>query len=224
MRGNALYRQQKYAEAVVSLKKVYDLDKDSDPTAATMLMDAYQRSGQKAEADKIANDIGKSAESADPNDKNAKVKQLLVLANAKQYDKAAKVFDELYAKGQITQPNEYEAGYVSYSYLEGKEDQSVKIINEGIAKGIIEPDAQVYNILAQSSYYSNQPKLAIDAWTKGAALSKDGEQNLSLARVYIEEERYSEGKAAAQQALSKGIKDRGEAKQLIAEADAALGH
>jgi tetratricopeptide (TPR) repeat protein len=96
-RGNALYRLKRYPEAAVSLQKAYDLDKGADPNLATMLMDSYEKSGNKAQATKIAEDVTKSVPSADPNDKSAQVKQLLVLANAKQYEKAAKVFDELYA-------------------------------------------------------------------------------------------------------------------------------
>lgn len=222
-RGNALYRLNRYKDAIGSLKKAYELDKGSDPNLAVMLMDAYAKNNQKAEADKIADEVGRSAPAADPNDKSGQVKQLLVLANAKQYEKAAKVFDDLYAKGLITKANEYEAGYVSYSHVEGREDQAIKVINDGLAKGMIKPDANVYSVLGQSYYYTNNPKGAIDAWTKGAALSSKGELNLLLAQVLGEESRYAESKAAAQQALSKGTDNRGNAYMLIAQAESEFG-
>lgn len=222
-RGNDLYRLKRYPEAAVALQKAYDLDKGADPILATMLMDSYEKSGNKAQANRIADEVSKSAPSADPNDKSTQVKQLLVLANAKQYDKAAKVFDELYAKGQISQLNEYEAGYVSYSHLDGREAQAIKIINEGMEKGIIKPDASVYNILGQSYYYSDNPKGAIDAWGKGAAMSNKGELDLLLAQVLGEESRYAESKAAAKQALSKGIESKGNAYMLIAQAESEFG-
>lgn len=222
-KGNALYRLNRYPEAVIALQKAYALDKGADPNLATMLMDSYNKTGKKAEANKIADDVSKSAVSADPNDKSGQVKQLLVLANAKQYDKAAKIFDELYAKGQITQLSEYEAGYVSYSYLDGREAQAIKIINDGMAKGIIKPDASVYSILGQSYYYNNNSKGAIDAWKKGADMSSKGDQNLLLAQVYGEESRYAESKAAAQQAIGKGIENKGDAYLRIAEAESEFG-
>ena len=222
-RGNALYRLNRYSDAIASLKKAYELDKGTDPNLAVMLMDAYGKNNQKAEADKIADEVGKSAPSSDPNDSSGQVKQLLVLANAKQYEKAAKVFDDLYAKGMITKANEYEAGYVSYSHVEGREDQAIKVINDGMAKGMIKPDANVYSVLGQSYYYTNNPKGAIDAWTKGAALSAKGELNLLLAQVLGEESRYAESKAAAQQALSKGTENRGNAYMLIAQAESEFG-
>lgn len=186
-----------------------------------MLMDAYNKSGRKADADRLADEVAKSA--AASGDPGAASKQLLVYANAKQYEKAAAAFDALYAKGQISTLAEYEAGYVSYSYLEGKEAQAIKIINEGIAKGVIKPDAAVYNILGQSYYYSGDAKGAITAWGKGAALSKGGEQDLLLARVLGEESEYAKSKSAAQLALSKGVENKGDAYLIIAEAESEFG-
>jgi hypothetical protein len=223
VRGNALYRLGRYADAAVTLRKAYNQDKGADANLATMLMDSYSRTGQKAEADKIADEIAKATPAGDPNDKSAQVKQLLVLANAKQYEKAAKVFDELYAKGQITQLNEYEAGYISYSYLEGKEAKAIAIIKDGMGKGIISPDATVYNVLGQSYYYTNEPKAAAEAWGKAAALSPKGEYDLLLARVLAEESEYAKAKSAANAALSKGIASRGEAYLIIAEAESEFG-
>lgn len=222
-KGNANYRLAKYPEAIVKLKAAYELDKGNDPTIAIMLMDSYNKTGQKAAANKIADEVAKATPAGDPNDKSAQVKQLLVLANAKQYEKAAKVFDELYAKGQISQLNEYEAGYIAYSYLEGKEAKAITIIKEGMSKGIISADAMVYNILGQSYYYTNEPKAAAEAWGKAAALSPKGEYDLLLARVLAEESEYTRAKAAAQTALTKGIGSRGEAYLIIAEAESEFG-
>jgi hypothetical protein len=205
-KGNANYRLAKYPEAISTLRPAYVLDKGADPNIAVMLMDAYNKTGQKAEANRIADEVAKSASAqAAAGDSSAQVKQLLVLANAKQYDKAAKIFDELYAKGQISTLAEYEAGYISYSYVEGKEAQAIKIINDGMAKGVIKPDATVYNILAQSYYYTDQPKSAIEAWGKAAGLSNKGNYDVLQARVYAEEGDYAKAKAAAQRGLSKGV-------------------
>ena len=220
-KGNAYYRLAKYPEAIASLEKAYAIDKGADANIAVMLMDAYNKSGRKADANRLADEVAKAA--AASGDPGAESKQLLVYANAKQYEKAAQAFDVLYAKGQIATLAEYEAGYVSYSYLEGKEAQAIKIINEGIAKGVIKPDAAVYNILGQSYYYSGNAAGAIDAWGKGAALSKDGEQDLLLARVLGEESEYAKSKAAAQLALSKGVQSKGDAYLIIAEAESEFG-
>lgn len=220
VRGNSLYRLGRFAEAAPVLQKAYDLDKGADPNLGTMLMDSYVKIGQKAKADKIAE---QAMAGVDPNDSAAQLQQLQVLANAKQYQKAAQAFDTLYAQGKITTLAGYEAGYVSYLNLEGKEAQAAKIINDGIAKGVIVPDAAVYNLLGQANYYSNNADGAIQAWSKGAALAKDGEQNRMLAQVYCEESRYSECKAAAQKALSQGVKNKGDVYLVLAEAESEFG-
>ena len=92
-----------------------------------------------------------------------------------------------------------------------------------MAKGVIKPTESVYSILGQSYYYNNDSKGAIDAWKKGANMSSKGDQNLLLAQVYGEESRYTESKSAAQQAISKGIENKGDAYLRIAEAESELG-
>ena len=85
-KGNANYRLAKYPEAIVTLKTAYTLDKGADPNIAIMLMDSYNKTGQKAEANRVAEEVAKTASaSAAAGDSSAQVKQLLVLANAKQY-------------------------------------------------------------------------------------------------------------------------------------------
>ncbi len=222
-RGNALYRLGRYPEAIISLKQAYAMDNGTDPNLATLLVDSYNKTGQKAEAKKLADAVTKAMGNADPNDKDAQVRQLLVLANAKQYKQAAEVFDALFAKGEIKTLAEYEAGYVSYSYIDGKEDQAIKIINDGIGKGIIKPDMMVYNILGQSYYYSNQPKGAIDAWGKASAMSPKGEYDALLARVLAEEGDYAKAKEAAQRALKKGVENKGDVYLILAESESEFG-
>jgi hypothetical protein len=220
VRGNSLYRLNRHAEAAPPLQKAYDLDKGADPNLGVMLMDSYVKTGQKAKADKIAE---QALASADPNDTAAQIQQLQVLANAKQYDKAGNAFDALYAEGKITTLAGYEAGYISFLNQEGKEAKAAKIINDGIAKGVIVPDAAVYNLLGQANYYSNNAQGAIQAWSKGSALAKDGQQNRMLAQVYCEESQYSECKSEAQKALAKGVTDKGDVYLLIAESESEFG-
>lgn len=220
VRGNALFRLDRFAEAAPALQKAYDLDKGTDPNLGTMLMESYLKTGQKAKADAI---VEQTTAGADPNDAAAQLRQLQILANAKQYEKASKAFETLYAQGKITNLAGYEAGYVSYLNLTGKEAQAAKIINDGIAKGVIVPDATIYNLLGQANYYSNNVDAAIQAWTKGSAMAKDGEQSRMLAQVYCEESRYAECKTAAQKALTQGVKEKGDVYLILAEAESEFG-
>ncbi len=220
VRGNSLYRLSRFAEAAPVLQKAYDLDKGADPNLGAMLIDSYTRTNQKAKADAIAAKAGTAlSDGAD----GGQLQQLLTLASAKQYAKAAELFETLYAQGKITNMAGYEAGYVSNLNQDGKEARAAKIINDGIAKGVIVPDAKVYNLLGQANYYSNNADAAIQAWSKGEALAKDGEQNRMLAQILCEEGRYAECKAQAQKALSRGVQDKGAVYLSLAEAESEDG-
>lgn len=225
-KANALYRLGRYAEAIAPLKEIYDADGGVDQNIAGMLVDSYTKTNQKAEAAKIKESMDKKLidqVNANPTDKNAQAKLLSNYASTAQYEKAAKLFDEMNANGQITTLNEYEAGYISNINLPEHEAQTIKIINDGMQKKIILPSSSVYQVLGQAYYFSDKAQLAIDAWSKGAALSTNGELDLLLAQVLGEESEYTKSRDAAQKALSKGIKEKGEAYLAIAIAESEFG-
>ena len=134
---------------------------------------------------------------------------------ADQMDQAAAVMDKLRASGQLTEEREYKQLYSIYANTENKEKDVIAVINEGLSKGILKPDYQVYLALAQSYYYSEQIPQAIENWQKAAPLSKDGETYLNLARVLWQEDRIAEAKQAAKQALDKGVKKPDDARKII---------
>lgn len=216
--GNTLYRLGRYAEAIVPLKTAYESDHGANQNLSTMLMDSYSKTNQKAEAEKISKALAKKVSEAakeNPDDKVLQAKQLDIYARSGEYEKAALLFDAMHAKGQITTFSEYEAGYISYYNWPGHEAQTIKIINEGLAKKVIPEGDVVYQLLGHANYMLNNSAGAIDAWTKGAALSANGEQNLLLAQIYREENENTKSKAEAQKALSKGVKNKEQANKLL---------
>ena len=223
-KGNANYRLANYSAAIAQLEKVYEIDKGADTNSVVMLINAYTKSGRKADASRLADEVAKATSTGvAAGDSVAQAKQMRVYVEGKQYDKAAKIFEDLYAKGQVLTQADYYSGLSAYSQLEGREAQSIKIINELIGKGVIKPDATVYNILAQSYYYTDQPKSAIEAWGKAAQLSAKGEYDLLQARVYAEEGEYAKAKTAAQRGLGKGVENKGDAYLIIADAESEFG-
>jgi pentatricopeptide repeat protein len=219
--GNVLYRLGRYAEAIVPLKTAYESDRGANQNLSSMLMDSYSKTNQKTEAEKISKALAKKvseAAKANPDDKALQAKQLDIYARSGEYEKAALLFDDMHAKGQITTFSEYEAGYISYYNWPDHEEQTIKIINEGLSKKVIPESDVVYQLLGHANYMSNNSAAAIDAWTKGAALSANGEQNLLLAQIYREENEYTKSKAEAQKALSKGVKNKEQANKLLNQA------
>ena len=209
--GQALYQMQRYADAIPVLQQAIAGATEPKDSWNQLLMAAMSEAGQTGEAVKQAEALA----ARNPNDKKAQLNLASMYMQADQMDKAASVMDKLRASGQLTEEREYKQLYSIYANTDNKEKDVNAVINEGLQKGILKPDYQVYLALAQSYYYSDQVPQAIDAWQKAAPLSKDGETYLNLARVLHAEGRIPEAKQAAQQALAKGVKNQADAKKII---------
>jgi len=212
LKGNALYRLDRHAEAAVVLKQAIDASPEPKADWMQLLMATYAESGNTAEAVKMAEQVATKS----PNDKRAQMNLAVVYQQADMFDKAAAVLEKMRAAGQLTEDKEYRQLYVSYLNLDGKEKQAIEVINDGLAKGIVKPDFQAYLALAQAYYFSDQPGLSIDAYKKAAPLAPDGETYLNLAKALWSEDRIAEAKVAAKQAIAKGVKKPADANKIIA--------
>ena len=212
MKGNALYRLERYPEAAAVLKQAIAASPEPKADWQQLLMSTYFETGQGAEAAKIAEDLA----TKNPSDKRAQMNLVAVYLQGDMYDKAAAVLEKLRTAGQFTEDKDYRQLYSAYLNLDGKEKQASGVITDGLAKGVLKADFQAYLALAQSYYFSDQPALSIDAYKKAAPLAPDGEAYLNLARVLWQEDRVTEAKEAARQAIAKGVKKPDDAKKIIA--------
>lgn len=212
LKGQALYQQEKYAEAIPVLKQAIESSPEPKDNWQQLLMASYAEAGQAGEATQMAEKIAAKS----PGDKKAQMNLASVYLQADKYDQAAAILEKLRSSGQMTDEKEYRQLYTTYANMDGKEKEVIAVINDGMQKGVLKPDQQTYLALAQSYYYSDQIPPAIEAWQKAAPLSKDGETYLNLAKVLWQEDRIPEAKQAAKSALEKGIKKPEEAKKIIA--------
>ncbi|WMJ71092.1 tetratricopeptide repeat protein [Stenotrophomonas sp. 24(2023)] len=212
-KGQALYQLERYQEAIPVLKQAIAGATEPKDNWNQLLMAALSEAGQTGEAVKQAEALA----AKNPNDKKTQLNLASMYMQADQMDKAAGVISKLYAAGQLTEEREYKQLYSIYANTEGKEKDVIAVINDGLQKGILKPDYQVYLALAQAYYYSEpaQADKAIEAWQKAAPLSKDGETYLNLAKVLYTEGRVPEAKEAARQAKSKGVKNPKDADKII---------
>jgi len=212
LKGNALYRLERYPEAATVLKQAIDASPEPKAEWQQLLMATYAESGQ---ADKAAG-LAEQVAAKNPGDKRAQMNLAAIYLQSDMYDKAAAVLEKLRAAGQLTEDRDYRQLYSTYLNLDGKEKEAASVINEGLEKGVLKPDYQTYLALAQSHYFSDQPGPAIDAYRKAAPLAPDGETYLNLAKVLWQEDRVGEAKEAAKQAIAKGLKKPDEAKKILA--------
>ncbi|MFC3552314.1 tetratricopeptide repeat protein [Lysobacter cavernae] len=212
LKGNVLYRLERYPEAAAVLKQAIDASPEPKAEWQQLLMATYAESGQAGEAVKIAEGLA----AKNPADKRAQLNLAAVYQQNDMLDKAAVVLEKLRASGQLTDDKEYRQLYATYLNMDGKEKEAAKVITEGLEKGVLKPDYQVYLAMAQSYYFSDQVAPAIDAYKKAAPLAPDGEAYLNLARVLWQEDRIPEAKEAAKQAIAKGVKKPDDAKKILA--------
>ncbi|MEO5566039.1 MAG: tetratricopeptide repeat protein, partial [Luteimonas sp.] len=154
---------------------------------------------------------------AHPDDKALRLNAVAAYQQAEQPEKAMALLSEANAKGMLTSANEYRALYVSYINAD-RDKEALALIDEGIAKGVVQPDAdlaKVYMVIGQKAYYADHMAVAIDMYKRAAPIAEDGEAALNLAKILFETGKKAEAKAAAQQALEKGVKDAAQAKRFI---------
>jgi tetratricopeptide (TPR) repeat protein len=213
VKGNILYRMERYQDAIPLLKQAVETSPEPKNEWMQLLMASYAEAGQNDAAIKLAESLA----AKNPSDKKAQVNLASVYLQADQNDKAAGVMEKLRASGQLNEEREYKQLYTMYANMDGKEKEVISVINEGLQKGALKPDDYQVNLaLAQSYYYSEQIPQAIEAWRKAAPLSKDGETYLNLARVLWQENRIPEAKEAAKAGLAKGLKKPEDAKKILA--------
>ena len=214
IKGNALYRLERYPEAAAALKQAIDEAGDkAQPAWLQLLMASYFDDDKPEEASKIAEDLV----AKNPNDKKMQQNLAAIYMQAGQDDKAIAILEKLRASGQLTDDKDYRNLYALYINSQGHEKQAIAVIKEGLDKGILKPDYQTYVALGQAYYFSDQPKEAIEAYQKAAPLAPDGETYLNLAKALWGEGRIGEAKQAAQKALDKGIKNPQDAKKILAQ-------
>lgn len=210
IRGNALYRLNRYPEAVTALRQALALE-PNHPDWQALLADALTKSGNLEEAKKVAESVA----AADPGNAAARFNLVQTYVDAKQYDRAAELLEKMRAAGQLDEGG-YQQLFTAYANSQGKEEQTIQVINEGLGKGLLKPSYNLYIALAQSYYFSDNVPKAIENYKQASALAKDGQVDLTLAKIYLNEQRISDAKAAARTALSRGLKNPAEANRILA--------
>lgn len=220
MKGNALYRLERFDEAAELLKRAIAASDKPQDSWSQLLMASYFDQDKPLEAAKIAEELL----AKNPNDKRMMMNLSSIYAEADMYDKAAEVLEGARSKGLLTEDREYRQLYAIYLNSEGKENKGIEVINEGLEKGILKPSPEVYIALGQSYYFTDRIKESIEAYRKALPLATNGEPALNLARVLTNEEDYAGAKAAAQEALKKGVRRPGDAWMIIGRAEFGLNN
>lgn len=225
LEGNADYRLGKYPEAIAAINKAKSLTDKPQASWNQILMASYSESGQNDKAAELAQQqLG-----SNPDDPTALNNAAAVLMQAHKYPEAIQLLE----KGRASGAFKTEANYVSLAklYLVTGQDSSDpapnaikagQVLEDGISKGVVKPSADTYVLLGQAAELSNNPSKAIDAYNKAVPIATDGEAALRAGRLLLSDNKYSQAKGLIQQSLDKGVKQKGVAYMLLAEAERGL--
>jgi len=216
IRGRGYFLKKDYANAAQAFEKSLQGAAQPDPNEQQMLFASYYELKQPERAVLLGEQIFK----AHPDDKGAMMNLAAAYQQAGKSDKTVALLNDARKRGMLATADDYRKLYVLYMHMPHGENDTIAVINEGLQKGILQPNAEVYTVLAQDYYALGQPAQAIEAYKKADAASTDGEAALNLAKVYNNEGRPAEAKAAAERALQKGVQDQAAARRIVAAGNA----
>lgn len=225
LEGNAEYRLGKYPEAIASINKAKSLTDKPQPTWDQILMASYAESGQ----DEKAAELAKNQLNSNPGDPNALNNAVAVLMQAHKYPEAIQMMEKARAAGTLTKDSQY-VNLAKLYLITGQESadpapnaiKAGQVLEEGMSKGVLKPDAETYVLLGQSAEIANNIDKAIGYYNKAQPLATDGEAALRAGRLLLSENKYSQAKGLIQQAIDKGVKHKGTAYMLLAESERGL--
>ena len=170
LKGNALYRLEKYPDAVAAIQKAKSLTDQPKPDWDQILIASYFAMDKYDDAAKIA----EAALAKDPN--NAKLLMAVAQSymNAQQYDKALPLLERARASGQITDEGTYvNLAKVYYNLaVDGKDPKAnalkaAQVVEEGMGKGVIKPSSDNYKLLGDAYQLAGDQARANAAYDKG---------------------------------------------------------
>lgn len=220
LKGNILYELKRFDEAVPYIRRAIDTSEKPNDSWYQVLIQIYMEQNKVEEA--VA--VGRELVQKYPGDVRYLTNLAAIYSEADKYPEAAKVLEEARAQGLLSDERGYRQLYSLYANIDGQEAKVIEVVNDGLAKNILTPSVEIYNVLGQTYYFSDKIDQAIEAYKKAVPLAKDGESSLNLARLLSNEERHTEAKAAAKTALEKGLKRPGDAWIVIGRSEHGLGN
>lgn len=225
LEGNAYYRLNKYPEAIAAITKAKSLTDKPQPTWDQILMASYAESGQDDKAAQLAT----SQLNSNPGDPNALNNAVAVLMQAHKYPEAIQLLEKARAAGTLSKDTQY-VNLAKLYLITGQESsdptpnalKAQQVLEDGIGKGMIKPDAETYVLLGQAAEIGNNVDKAIGYYNKAIPLASDGEAALRAGRLLLSENKYSQAKSLVQQAIDKGVQHKGTAYMLLAESERGL--
>jgi len=131
------------------------------------------------------------------------------------YQKSLVPLQLAYTQGYLTEGSDLRRLAQLLLFL-GLPYRAARVIEDGTAKGVIQPDAEVYELLGNSWIAAREYDRTVEPLTRAAELSADGDLFVRLAQVHIQREKWVAAAQALQRAIELGdLQKPGDAKLLM---------
>jgi tetratricopeptide (TPR) repeat protein len=139
----------------------------------------------------------------------------LMYAANDEFPTSLAVQQAAYAQGFLVESKELQRLARSYLYHD-LPYEAAKLLSKELDAGRIEPDAEVYELLANSYIASREYDSSLPPLQKAAALAEDGRLFVRLGQVHMQREEWEEAVANLRKAFDKGIPEKkGNAQVLL---------
>ncbi|WP_181303804.1 tetratricopeptide repeat protein [Rhodanobacter sp. PCA2] len=226
LEGMDYYRLEKYPEAIAAIQKAKSLTDKPQDSWNQILMASYAESGKGGDAAKMA-----TAEyEKNPADSSMLHNASAVLLQQQDYAGAIKVLEQGRANGALKDEGDWinlVKAYLLQAQNGGGDPKAgstkaLQVFDDGMAKGAIKSSAENYKLAGDAAVIGENDAKAIGYYQKGAALASDGELDVAVGRVYFQQQKFGEARKYVTQGIGKGVKHKGQAYMVLAEADRQL--
>ena len=199
--------------AMKTLDRFLDETKTQEPQYLSMKASLLSGAGRGDEASKLFADLL----AKNPNDKKLLMNTVVTLQQADKFAEANKLLLDAQKKGMLTEASEYRALYSGLLNEDNGWKQAAAVVQDGVDKGVLVKDQELgkaWSVVANQAFFADDLNAAAKYYAEAAPLMADGETWLNLAKVYNNQGKSAEQRAAAKQALAKGVKNTAEAQRL----------
>ena len=187
--------------------------KTDDPKYVSMKAGLLSAAGRNDESAKLFSELL----AKNPTDKKLLMNTVATLQQADKFSEANKILLDAQKRGALTDAKEYRALYSGLLNEDNRWKEAAAVVEEGSAKGALPQDedlGKAWSVIANQAFFADDLSAAAKYYALAAPLMTDGETWLNLAKVYNNQGKKAEQRAAAQQALAKGVKNKAEAERL----------
>lgn len=221
------YRLKKYKQAITAIKKAESMsNKKPKQNWVQVLAASYAETGQGKQAIAMA----RKQLAADPGDATTRHNLIVLLLQANKNSEALKEMEQARSKGQLKTSASYmnlAKLYLNTGINSGKDpkpdaEKALAALKEGKAKGILKPNYDFYKLKGDAELVAGDRDSALKAYTKAASMGSSGYAELRRGELLTAQNKYSAARTAAHKALAKGLKHKGKAYIVIANAERGL--